>query len=296
MSEDILLAETGRQPVRRPFAVWTAVAALSCASVSTEPVDGLDGSLSRKSSGGSGSTESGAGGTSGAAGAAGIAGAAGTTGAAGTAGAGGGGASAGTSSASNAGSGGSQAGAGAISGSGGAAGSSGISSRGAGFADAGGAVGTGENLIENPGFEAGLTPWTAVFGGTLAVTTEQAHAGLHSGKVSDRTYDYQGVHYDLTSLVSPGASYAASAFARVGNGTGATLKLTAQLTCSGETNPRYSTLQEVTNASDSAWSALGGTLAIPTSSDCALVHLLLYVEGPPAGYDLYVDDVSVTPL
>jgi hypothetical protein len=175
------------------------------------------------------------------------------------------------------------------------------SSGSAGQAGSGQAGSTGtnsSNLISNPDFELGIAPWSAAFGGTLSLSVEQAHSGTHSGKVTNRTQSYQGAHYDLTNVVTPDAQYSVSAWGRIGNGATSTaaLKLTALLKCTGLAD-QYLTLRQLSAAGDAAWSELkGGVLSIPARDACDIVQLLVYLEGPPAGYDLYVDDVTVTAL
>jgi len=178
----------------------------------------------------------------------------------------------------------------------GAAGSSSAGQAGSGQA---GSTGTPPaNLISNADFELGIAPWSAAFGGTLSLSVEQAHSGTHSGRVTSRTQSYQGAHYDLTNVVTPGAQYAVSAWGRIGNGATSTapLKLTALFKCMGLSD-QYVTVRQVSAASDAAWSELrGGTFTVPASDACDIVQILVYVEGPPPGYDLYVDDVTVTAL
>jgi hypothetical protein len=200
----------------------------------------------------------------------------------------------------NAGSGGSAGASGSsgAAGSGSAGTSAGGSSGSAGGGQAGSSGTTPLNLISNPDFELGVAPWSAAFGGTLSVSVVQPHSGTHSGKVTNRTQTYQGAHYDLTSVVTPGAEYAVSAWGRIGNGATSTalLKLTALIKCMGLAD-QYLTVRQLSTASDAAWSEIrGGTFSVPAADACDLVQVLLYIEGPPAGYDIYVDDVSVTAL
>jgi hypothetical protein len=150
------------------------------------------------------------------------------------------------------------------------------------------------NLISNSDFEAGLPPWSAKFGGTLALTTEPVYRGAHSAKLTGRTEDYQGVFHDITGLITPGATYTATAFAYTSNGTAATalLKLTARLLCLGLGGETYLTIRSLTS-SVTNWSELTGQLPIPTPDACSVTEAILYVEGPASGFDLYVDDVTL---
>ncbi|MBV9945677.1 MAG: hypothetical protein JOZ69_02390, partial [Myxococcales bacterium] len=54
----------------------------------------------------------------------------------------------------------------------------------------------GIDLIRNPGFEQGISPWTTFSDGalipTLAVSSRFAHTGTFSGWVSNRTQTFEG--------------------------------------------------------------------------------------------------------
>ena len=270
--------EQGISPARRNWAALgagVACLAFACTQISDDAELSSEGTLTH--SGGYPGTEADAGPTSAGgseAASAGSGGSAGASGSAGEAGSGSAGASTGGSAGGTA---------GGSSGAGGQAGSAGT---------------TAANLVSNPDFELGVAPWSAAFGGTLSVSVEQAHSGTHAGKVSNRTQAYQGAHYDLTNVVTPGAQYTVSAWGRIGNGATSTapLKLTSLFKCMGLAD-QYVTLRQVSAASDEVWTELkGGILAVPGSDACDIVQVLVYVEGPPPGYDLYVDDVVVTAL
>jgi hypothetical protein len=144
------------------------------------------------------------------------------------------------------------------------------------------------NLITNSDFESGAQGWTAGFGGTLAVSTTQAHHGLQSVVVTDRTETYQGPHFDLTSSVEVGSTYSLSAFAKLGGASTNPLRLTARILCEGL--PDEYRLIDTTAGSDSAWRFLSGDLVLPAVG-CTLTSLLVYVEGADIAVDIYVDDV-----
>ena len=255
-------------------AIVMVLAAAACTTVNVDPVptNGGSGALPAAGSGGSG----GSGGSSGSGGG----GAGGSTTARAGSGGTGSGSAGGTSPIIG-------SGANGGSGSDGNDGDAGLGELGDGAAVAG-------NLISNPGFELGLTAWTAKFGGTLARTTDEAYAGEYSAKLSGRTAIYQGVFYNMTGLVTSGTSYTAIAHAYTTDGTATTanLKLTALLSCAGEIDSRYVTVRSLTS-STTAWSELSGSFPIPASGACSLNEAFLYVEGPPGNFDLYVDDVSL---
>jgi endo-1,4-beta-xylanase len=148
--------------------------------------------------------------------------------------------------------------------------------------------GLGPNLVGNGDFELGTSGWFG-WGGTLATTTERAHDGAQSLRVSDRLAGQGTAAYDLTSAVTPGTAYQARFFVTIGGAASAPVNVTLKVVCAGQSDA-YSWLANSSAVSDGVWTELAGTLVVP---DCDLTELLAYVEGPPAGVDLYVDGVSV---
>jgi hypothetical protein len=78
------------------------------------------------------------------------------------------------------------------------------------------------NLIVNPSFEEGLSPWTTFddngVSPLLGVSSAHAHSGQYSGWVSQRTQPFEGTVQDLTRVVVPGHTYSMIAWAMVGPG------------------------------------------------------------------------------
>jgi endo-1,4-beta-xylanase len=148
--------------------------------------------------------------------------------------------------------------------------------------------GLGPNLVSNGDFEVSTSGWFG-WGGTLTTTTERAHAGARSLRVSDRLAGQGTAAYNLTSSVTPGAAYQARFFVTIGGATSAPVNATLKVACAGEIDA-YSWLASSSAVADGTWTELAGTLVVP---DCDLTELLVFVEGPPEGVDLYVDDVSV---
>jgi hypothetical protein len=163
------------------------------------------------------------------------------------------------------------------------------------------------NLIQNPGFELGILPWTTFSDGsrspTLAVSMANAHSGAFSGFVGARTQPYEGTVQEIGQSIIQGHTYTATAWALIAVPADGGLDAAA-----GASQPAYVTAainclvdgSKVTNyteiayaiANDSAWTRLSGTFTPPP---CTLSSMELYVAGPAAGVDLYVDDVSLLP-
>lgn len=143
------------------------------------------------------------------------------------------------------------------------------------------------NLIANSSFEVGTDGWTA-WGGVLEATRRRAHTGLRSARVSERTEDWHAAVYDVKSLVSPGGVYDASVWARIGGSESSPVRWTGRTRCEGG-EEQYAPLDAEAGTS-SGWTELSGMLVVP---DCALEEAIVYVEGPPAGVDLFVDDAAL---
>jgi GH35 family endo-1,4-beta-xylanase len=146
----------------------------------------------------------------------------------------------------------------------------------------------GKNLVGNSNFESGVSGWST-WGATISASTLQAHGGTTSALVTNRTATYLGPVYWMGTLMSPGKKYAVSAWARLGSGANQQVNFTAQMTCNGAAS--YSQMASA-QASSSGWTQLTGTFTVP---NCASNYsgINVYLEGPSAGTDLFVDDVSV---
>jgi Carbohydrate binding domain len=158
------------------------------------------------------------------------------------------------------------------------------------------------NIIQNPGFELGITPWGTFTDGNnvaiLSVSSLYAHSGSFSGLVTSRTKSFQGTAQEIVQAVIQGHTYAVSAWAMIGPADGSSaatqpVDVTAAVSCmvDGATAQNFIHVGSAT-ASSSAWTEILGMLAVPT---CTMTSLQIYVEGPAPGVDLYVDDFNALP-
>ena len=147
--------------------------------------------------------------------------------------------------------------------------------------------GFGPNIVANGGFESGTSGWYPFGGVNIEASSDRARSGEHSGLVSGRTADWMGLATNLASSVTPGASYHVRGYAQVGVGS-STVRLSLKTACEGESDA-FSNIASAT-ATDSDWVLLEGTMTV---ADCQLNDLSLYIEGAPAGTDIYLDDVAV---
>ena len=150
--------------------------------------------------------------------------------------------------------------------------------------DAPGAV---PNLIGNASFEAGTDGWVG-FGIANVTLDSHEHTGHRAGLGAGRTDTWQGPAIDVSALVQPGWVYDASAFVSIRGTATAAARLSAKITCSGSAST-FNTIAADT-ANRHSYIELSGTLSIPS---CTQPEVILYVEGPPAGVSILVDDVAL---
>lgn len=146
------------------------------------------------------------------------------------------------------------------------------------------------NIIANGGFETSTEGWFGFGPVTATASTERAHSGTRSAHVSGRTASWNGFATSLVGRLTPGASYSVSAWAQVGTGSN-NVNLTFQNACEG--GATNFTFVAGATANASTWTRLQGTLVAP---NCTLATGNFYIEGAPAGVDIYLDDVEILPL
>jgi hypothetical protein len=151
-------------------------------------------------------------------------------------------------------------------------------------------AGQAPNVIGNSDFEAGASGWFGFGNVSVEATASRAHGGAQSARVSGRTANWNGLATSLVGRLTPGASYSVSAWAQVGSGS-SSVNLSFQNACEGAAT-NFTFLAGAT-ASASAWTQLQGTLVVPA---CNLTTANFYIEGAPAGVDIYLDDVEVREL
>lgn len=152
-----------------------------------------------------------------------------------------------------------------------------------------GMPGSGElsNLLINPGFEEGTSRWIAVGSCMLGLSSDGPHTGGASLLSFNRTETWQGPGYDLTFALTRNATYRATIWARVSAGS-ETMQLTYKHRCEDQTDDNYTPFGASRVSTD--WTELSATFVV---ADCKAAQSLIYVEGPAAGSDFYIDDTSV---
>ena len=156
----------------------------------------------------------------------------------------------------------------------------------------GGSAGSAEpvipsNLILNPGFEDTPSRWAAVGACSLGLSSESPRTGSSCLLISNRAETWQGPGYDLTSALTRNASYRATVWARVPEGS-QTMQLTYKHRCEDQTDDTYTPFGASRISTE--WTELSASFV---AADCKALQSLIYVEGPAANADFYIDDTSV---
>lgn len=154
------------------------------------------------------------------------------------------------------------------------------------------------NLLANPGFECGESPWYPLAGNApLEIVTAPTHSGTYASLVQSRTQSYDGPAQNIAGGLASGVLYRGSAWVQIGTTDGgvasAPAYMTATFTCAETSDAGNIYVQAATGTANSGvWTQIAGNMVVP--SGCTPVNPGIYIEGPPAGVDLYVDDVSLS--
>ncbi|MBN1765734.1 MAG: endo-1,4-beta-xylanase [Sedimentisphaerales bacterium] len=144
------------------------------------------------------------------------------------------------------------------------------------------------NVLTNPGFETGATSGWSAGSSTIAVSTTP-HTGSYSALVSNRTATWSSIGQSLLGKVSNGQTCSITAWARIENASSANVTMTIKQVDGNGTN--YHTIFHARPCNDTSWTILSGIFTLEVTGTLSVLHL--YLEGPVAGINFYVDDVSV---
>ncbi|WP_171013098.1 endo-1,4-beta-xylanase [Microbacterium sp. 2FI] len=128
----------------------------------------------------------------------------------------------------------------------------------------------------------------------LATTTDAAHTGDYSARVSNRTSQGQGPQYDVVGLLEPGVTYEVEAWVKF-EGEPGDMTLSAR-TLSG-TSESFTNLVQFTGLSQTEWVRVGGTFTIPAFDEAAELYFeTRWVSEGAAGNTspFLVDDIVVS--
>lgn len=143
-----------------------------------------------------------------------------------------------------------------------------------------------ETTYLSSGFEDGTSGFTGRGAAKVA-----AVSGGRSGKclsVTGRSSTWNGAELDVTNSIVKGATYTISVWVKQTTGSDQTIKLSANLTVSGQDS--YPAIKEETTLKSGVWTKIEGTYDVPN----LFSKLTFYVEGPSGTFDFLVDDVTIT--
>lgn len=149
-----------------------------------------------------------------------------------------------------------------------------------------------QNLIQNPGFETGLAPWSSLGDAVLTQTADPRHSGDFSARIGNRSATWQGPVQGVQGALLPGTAYRVSAWVRVGGGTPQPVELVFVQT--DERGDVYRTAARTTAYPD-RW-VQAGDVYRHAEDNGPVSRLDFFVQGPAAGVDLLVDDVEIVAL
>ena len=146
------------------------------------------------------------------------------------------------------------------------------------------------NVLKNPGFEDGNNGWAAR-SCKIEVVKSPVHGGTGAAKAFGRAETWQGIKQSLLGKVTNGTTYKISAWVRLENADTDTVTISIEQTDDSGTN--YKNVATGT-ANKTEWVQLSGEFKLEANG--ALKTLDVYLEGPAAGIEFYVDDVVVSGL
>jgi GH35 family endo-1,4-beta-xylanase len=147
------------------------------------------------------------------------------------------------------------------------------------------------DLASNPGFESGMAGWTSYYGGNAQADLSSPHTGNLAARVTARNDSNQGLATSALSSLVPGISHVASAWVRTSSATPVSVNIGTRQEDGAGTGYNYAaSSSQVTNV----WTKISGVFNYDVSGTASAFSI--NITGPPAGVDLWVDDVSFAPV
>ncbi len=143
------------------------------------------------------------------------------------------------------------------------------------------------NILTNGGFEKGVADWSGR-GCQIEAAKEPVHGGSGSVKVYDRAENWQGIKQPVMGKMMDGEAYQISGWVRLENADSNNVIVSVEQSDDGGTH--YINVGKVT-ATNGEWVEVTGQFTLDV--DGTLTTLDVYFEGPDAGVNFFVDDVSV---
>jgi len=141
-------------------------------------------------------------------------------------------------------------------------------------------------------FEGGVQGWWPFGSPTVAASTEVAHSGAQSLKVTNRTANWQGAATNVLSLLEVGATYVISGCTRLVAGQAVTetqTTITMKQTVGGTDSYLGFAPTGATEVTPDGWTCVEGTYEYAEEA----TELTLYVQSASATASFYIDDVTI---
>jgi endo-1,4-beta-xylanase len=147
-------------------------------------------------------------------------------------------------------------------------------------------------IVHTTGFEDGLDGWGPRSGNdtppTVAISTDEAHAGSQSARVSARDSQGDGIGLDVTSFAQAGVSYDLEAWVRFAAGAEAG-PIWLSLASTTSTGTSFSTLGQFDGVTNSGWTRVNASFILP-AADSYLLYFETSFNGTNTS-DFFVDDI-----
>ncbi|QGQ94328.1 hypothetical protein EHS13_05110 [Paenibacillus psychroresistens] len=142
-------------------------------------------------------------------------------------------------------------------------------------------------LLSNPGFESGLTSWTAQ-NSSIAVDTGNVHSGSQAVRIYNRTQSYSAAKQDIKSilLANGQGNYTASAWAKFSSGSGNAFLVINTVDSGGS---HWFTTDSISVGT--SYTQFSGTLNITWTG--TLSSAVIYTQTSSSLTDMYEDDFSL---
>ena len=149
----------------------------------------------------------------------------------------------------------------------------------------------------NSGFENGLTQWTRK-NGQIQLDTTDSHSGSQSVLCLGRAASHHGVQQNMLSgsssgspRIVPNSKYRISCWAKLKNAASDTLRLKVKY--EDEDGPHFKGISTVIY--NNVWTLLEGYITVDeiSSGGGTITAAKLFIVGPEAGVEFWVDDVSM---
>lgn len=155
------------------------------------------------------------------------------------------------------------------------------------------------NLILDD-FEDGLNGWgpRGIEEEVVSLSTEQAHSGVNSLKVSNRTKTWHGATSNKTQELTLGETYVFGIWIKyLGDSYSNSQKFSLQLQYNDGVSDQYKNIKTV-SVTKGNWTHLEGEFTIPTDATNVYVYLETEYKSSPTAQDFldfYIDDFTATP-